>query len=159
MPVENLLSTVKSIYICPRAGQNMTEVAEVMSLKNLGLSGDRYALNKGFWQTVPKPREAVRDVSFINEDDVTSSGFTEAETRRNIVVKGKIDLVSLIGKKFSVGEVLFEGIEECTPCKRPSDLAGKPDFAKIFKNTGGLRARVLTDGIIQIGDAICEVEP
>ncbi len=145
---------IKMIFICPKAGEKMIQVTSAKTLKHLGLEGDRYASNVGFWQTLPKPRETIRDVSLINEADIHDSGFTEAETRRNIIVENKIDLTSLIGKKFLISNVLFEGSEECTPCKRPSELSGKPNFAKAFKNTGGLRARVLTDGIIKVGDLI-----
>ena len=132
----------------------MIQVFQVNALENLGFEGDRYAKKIGFWQTVPKPRETARDVTFINEADIRDSGFTEAETRRNIVIENKVDLLLLIGRKFLIGDVLFEGTEECTPCKRPSLLAGKPNFDNVFQNTGGLRARVLIGGTIKSGDLI-----
>lgn len=154
MSSQKILGQIKSIYICAAAGDPMLSVPKVRTQKDLGLEGDRYATKKGFWQNVSKPRECTRDVSIINAADIVNSGFSEAETRRNIVVEDRIDLLSLIGKRFFIGEVLFEGTEDCTPCKRPSELVGKPNFATVFKTTGGLRARVMTDGIIKIGDVI-----
>ncbi len=130
----------------------MQSVASARALKNQGLEGDRYAKSRGFWQMVSKPKQISRDVSLINHRDILKSNFNEAETRRNIIVLSKIELVQLIGQKFFIGEVLFRGIEECTPCKRPSELAGKPDFAIQFKNSGGLRAEVLSDGWIRQED-------
>ncbi len=132
----------------------MKKYKEVGTLKDKGLIGDRYCVGSGFWQTVSKQRKAIRDVSFIHVSDIEISGFSEDETRRNVIVAGKINLMTLIGKTFLVGEVLFYGAEECTPCKRPSDLSGKLGFAKAFEKTGGIRAQVLTDGLIKEGDLI-----
>lgn len=134
----------------------MTPVGSIKVVKNRGLVGDRYYHGSGFWQNLAKPRITIRDVSIIRAKDIVDSGFSEAETRRNIVVSTEASLLSLIGKTFLIGEVAFEGHEECTPCKRPSELSGKENFAKIFKNTGGIRAKVLTDGEICIGDSLCQ---
>lgn len=154
----NSIGHVHSIYIAASAGQVMTKVSQVDATVGKGLEGDRYGLKVGFWQTVSKAREKIRDVSFIRASDIENSGFTEAETRRNIVIQTEIDLVSLLGKHFYVGEVLFKGIEECTPCKRPSELSGKENFAQVFKNKGGLRAQVLKSGRICERDSIALVE-
>lgn len=135
----------------------MISVPHAKTLKGLGLDGDRYAIKVGFWQTVSKPRETVRDVSIINAADIENSGFSEAETRRNIVVITDINLVTLIGKNFAIGESHFLGTQECTPCRRPSELSDKPNFAQVFKQTGGLRAKVLTNGLIKVGDPIYEL--
>lgn len=147
-------SIVKSIYICEQAGQPMVSVSQVHALAGQGLEGDRYCEKIGFWQTVSRPKNNIREVTLINELDIHGSGFTEAETRRNIVVTGRSDLISLIGCTFRLGEVLLEGTEECTPCKRPSDLSGKPNFAMAFKTTGGIRARILSTGRIKVGDSL-----
>lgn len=145
----NSIGFVRSIYVATNAGEIMSRISEVEAIKGKGLQGDRYASKIGFWQTQPKPRETIRDVSFIKASDIENSGFTEAETRRNIIIQTDINLITLIDKHFFVGEVLFRGIEECTPCKRPSDLSGKENFAQAFKNKGGLRAQVLKSGRIR----------
>ena len=106
---------VSSIYVTAIAGEPMSKVSEVLATIGKGLEGDRYASKIGFWQTLPRARATIRDVSFVNAADIKNSGFSEAETRRNIVVQTEINLVTLIGKLFSVGEVLFKGVEECTP--------------------------------------------
>jgi MOSC domain-containing protein YiiM len=154
MNSDSTVGFVRSIYISAIAGDPMLKVPDVLAISMKGLEGDRYASQSGFWQTLPKPRETIRNVSFINASDVENSGFTEAETRRNIVVQTEINLVTLIDKHFYVGEVLFKGIEECTPCKRPSDLSTKIGFANVFKNKGGLRAQVLKSGRIRELDTI-----
>ena len=151
---KNSIGFVISIFVAPQAGEAMLKVIEVEAIAGKGLKGDRYASQVGFWQTLPNPRETVRDVSFINSFDIENSGFTETETRRNLVIQTEFDLVHLIDKHFYVGKVLFKGIEECTPCKRPSELSGKENFAQAFKNKGGLRAQVLKSGQIREMDYV-----
>lgn len=145
---------VKSIYKASNAGDQMQSLAEVQAIKGQGLAGDRYAMNTGFWQTLTKPRITVREVSFISASDIEGTAFSEAETRRNIVVLTDYKLVELIDQCFYVGDVLFKGIEDCTPCKRPSELSGKENFAIAFKNKGGLRAQVLNSGLIKVMDSL-----
>lgn len=152
--IKQAVGEVQSIYISKAAGFPMQKSTEIRTVKNKGLMGDRYCEGVGFWQSVSKPRNTIRDVSFIHAADIKKSGFLEEETRRNIVVTGEFELTMLVGKTFSVGEVQFYGSEECTPCKRPSDLSSKPGFAKAFETTGGIRAQVLTDGIIKVRDLI-----
>jgi len=144
--------TVSSIYLAPEGGHPMVRVNNVEARRDQGLVGDRYASRKGFWQNIAKPSSIVRDVSIINSRDIVNSGFLESETRRNIVVTGDFTLSELIGKTFYIGEVMFLGTDDCAPCRRPSDLCGKPGFAKIFADKGGLRARVLNDAVLRVSD-------
>lgn len=132
----------------------MQAQASIKAIAGLGLEGDRYAKKLGFWQNIPKPRPKIRDVSLIRLADIENTNFSAAETRRNLVIDTKFSLLDLIGKKFRLGDAEFLGIEDCTPCQRPSDLSGKSGFAQAFKNTGGLRAQVLQTGMIKIGDVL-----
>ena len=81
-------------------------------------------------------------------------GYIKTIYRRNIILETDVDLNSLIGVTFLMVNVVFQGHEECTPCKRPSDLSGKGDFAKVFKNSGGTRAKILSDGWLSVGDTL-----
>ena len=67
-------------------------------------------------------------------------------TRRNVIVRG-IDLNELIGGEFEVQGVRFRGTAECKPCYW-MDTAIGPGAEKFLKGRGGLRARILTDGIL-----------
>jgi MOSC domain-containing protein YiiM len=67
--------------------------------------------------------------------------------RRNIVVSG-VDLNSLIGQEFEVQGVRFLGTAECTPCYW-MDEAFHPGAENSLKGRGGLRAKVLTDGVLR----------
>ena len=71
--------------------------------------------------------------------------------RRNVVVSG-VDLTELIGADFQLQKVQFRGIAHCKPCSW-MDTAFAPGAEKFLAGRGGLRARILTDGRIDIGEA------
>jgi len=77
--------------------------------------------------------------------------------RRNVVIEG-VDLNSLIGKRFRLGGVLFEGVEECRPCYW-MDSAFGPGAEEAMRGRGGLRARILEDGTLQKGFQEMTVDP
>lgn len=67
--------------------------------------------------------------------------------RRNVIVQ-HADLNALIGQDFEVQGVTFRGTEECRPCYW-MDRAIAPGAEKFLKGRGGLRARILTNGILR----------
>lgn len=69
-------------------------------------------------------------------------------TRRNVITHNA-DLNALIGEKFSVQGIEFEGVAECKPCYW-MDLAIGPGAEKALQGRGGLRARILTSGLLRI---------
>lgn len=149
------------IFVSPDKGQPMQEVKKVKAIAGLDLEGDRYASGKGAWSN--SKREAIRHVSLISLEAIRLANtelevpFSEKETRRNIVTTCTTDeLNNLVGKRFRLGNVLMEGTELCDPCSRPSKLAKKEGFDKAFANRGGLRAAILSDGEISVGDEIRE---
>jgi MOSC domain-containing protein YiiM len=70
-------------------------------------------------------------------------------TRRNVVVAGA-DLNSLIGAEFEIQGVRFEGVEQCKPCHWMNSVLGH-GAEDWLQGRGGLRARILTDGVLQRG--------
>ena len=72
--------------------------------------------------------------------------------RRNVVTSG-VDLLELIGRDFEVQGVRLRGTEHCRPCywMDQAVAAGAEEFLK-QKNAGGLRARILSDGVIRTGN-------
>jgi MOSC domain-containing protein YiiM len=71
--------------------------------------------------------------------------------RRNVVVSG-IDLNDLIGEEFSIQDVRLRGTAHCRPCYW-LDQAIAPGAEKFLEGNGGLRAQILSDGAIAIGEA------
>jgi MOSC domain-containing protein YiiM len=71
--------------------------------------------------------------------------------RRNVIVSGA-DLNALIGQKFEVQGMTFEGICECTPCHW-MDQAFHAGAEAALKGRGGLRAKILTSGTLRTEQA------
>jgi MOSC domain-containing protein YiiM len=71
--------------------------------------------------------------------------------RRNVVVSG-VDLLSLIGCEFEIQGVKFRGTQHCAPCEW-MDVAFAPGAKEFLKENAGLRAKILTDGELHLGDA------
>jgi MOSC domain-containing protein YiiM len=73
------------------------------------------------------------------------------DLRRNVVVSG-VNLIELIGEEFSIQGVRFRGTAHCKPCywMNHAIASGAEEF---LQGNGGLRAQILTDGVIAVGDA------
>jgi MOSC domain-containing protein YiiM len=71
--------------------------------------------------------------------------------RRNVLLAG-LDLNTLVGRRFALQGVIFEGTEECRPCAWMDQAVGAG--AEVFlRGRGGLRGRILTDGTLRKGPA------
>ena len=69
--------------------------------------------------------------------------------RRNVITRG-VDLNTLIGQTFTIQDVTFQGTAECSPCHWMNQ-AFSPGAEAALKGQGGLRAKILTDGILRLG--------
>ena len=137
----------------PRGEHGVEDVEEAECVAGMGLRGDRYfghAENfKGQitffdWSVLDRIRNE------LNQRDLHPSAM-----RRNVLLKG-IDLNRLIGKRFEIKGVVFEGSEECAPCYW-MDVAVAPGAEDALKNKGGLRARILCDGDLRVGKAVLSI--
>lgn len=71
--------------------------------------------------------------------------------RRNVIVSG-VELLPLIGQDFELQGVQFRGTAHCAPCDW-MNTAFAPGTEEFLAGRGGLRARILSDGRLQTGDA------
>lgn len=74
------------------------------------------------------------------------------EHRRNVVTRG-IRLNGLVGVEFMIGEVRCRGKRLCEPCRVIQGHADRP-ILRALVHRGGLRADIITDGEIAVGDAM-----
>ncbi len=147
--------TVAAICIAKAATGLMTSVSEVRALAGKGLEGDRYCLGVGTYSDKPGSGRQVtlielEAVEALQRDHGVSLQPTAA--RRNIVTRG-VALNHLVGQRFRVGQVTFVGVRLCEPCAHLEGLT-RPGVLRGLVHRGGLRADVLTDGLIRVGDAV-----
>ncbi|MEY2529303.1 MAG: hypothetical protein QOJ05_1393 [Verrucomicrobiota bacterium] len=67
--------------------------------------------------------------------------------RRNVITRG-VDLNGFIDKQFEIQGIRFYGTGECKPCYW-MDRAIAPGAENFLTGRGGLRARILSDGILR----------
>jgi MOSC domain-containing protein YiiM len=133
----------------------MVHVEEVRAVAGKGLEGDRYFRAAGTYSAVPEPGRQVTLVEIEAIEAVERDYGIELaprETRRNVITRG-VRLNELIDREFRVGEALLRGIELCEPCTHMAQLAGK-NVVRGLVHRGGLRADIVADGLIRVGDPI-----
>ena len=161
--MENYPAKIRHIFISP--GHNYFgrpkdgpgvypthEVAQVEERAGLGLAGDRYfgvaahfnaQVTFVAWEVFAEVQRALA------RDDLSPTLM-----RRNIVVEG-IPLNQLLGQEFSMVDsagaaVRFRGASHCAPCAWMDAALGAGAW-QLLKGRGGLRARILTDGVLGCG--------
>lgn len=145
---------VEFMYIASAARGPLEAREQAVAIPGVGLEGDRYALKQG---TFFKPEPAC-ELTLIEAEAIEALRrdynieLAPGEARRNIVTRG-VGLNHLVGKEFRVGTVLVRGIRLCEPCEHLEKLSGK-QLIKGLRHRGGLRAQILTEGIIHVGDAV-----
>lgn len=171
---------IVGIFTAPKMGAPMESHQSIQAIAEVGLDGDRYALRMGAYsegRTGKQGRipDSDRQVSIIALHGIAEANamladkgiepFSPAETRRNLVVDNVSfeQMNNLVGQRFLVGDIEMEGVELCTPCTRPAIVNGRKqngkDFEEAFENKGGIRARVLNDGTIDIDSEVTFPEP
>ncbi len=113
-----------------------------------GLDGDHYGGSSGNRQVTLIQREHLDAVSNILGQDP----IDPALTRRNIVVSG-INLLAFSERRFRLGGALLEMTGLCHPCSRMEENLG-PGGYNAMRGHGGITARVIQGGIIEVGDEV-----
>ena len=148
------IGTVELIALAAEAEGPMRAVSEAEAIEGRGLLGDRYERGAG---TFSDPRGRGYDLTIVEAEaleELSLKGVDLApiEARRNLVVRG-IELDDLIGRRFRVGEVECFGQRRCEPCSHLQRLT-QPGVLRGLVHRGGLRADILSDGMIRTGDSI-----
>ena len=77
----------------------------------------------------------------------------EDQTRRNLVTEG-VALNHLVGRTFRVGSVRMLGVRLAEPCVYLEQLTGLVGVRAALVHRGGLRAEILDDGELLVGDTV-----
>ena len=148
---------VEAIFVTGKGSATMERVEEVRTIEGCGIEGDRYCEGTGFWTRYGD----VCEVTLIESEDLDhiqselGISIKNGEHRRNIITSG-IRLGDLRRKRFRIGEAVLEYDRPRPPCKHVQDLS-EPGMTRALKGRGGICARVVEAGRIQVRDVI-EVE-
>jgi hypothetical protein len=140
---------VEEILVSPVAGQLPWSVERARAIAGVGLEGDRYFAGAGTWSDYPV--QTGIDLTLIEAEVLDAVGLAGAEARRNLVTRG-IRLNELVGRRFRIGEIACYGDRLCEPCSHLARLTSVSIDALLHR--GGLRANILSDGEIIVGDRI-----
>jgi MOSC domain-containing protein YiiM len=138
---------VEHLHLAQAAGAPMARVAEAEAVAGAGLRGDRYADGAGYWRDA----RVSRDLTLV-EGEVADEVGVPGELRRNVTTRD-VRLNDLVGRTFWVGDVLCRGTELCEPCRHLEELTGKR-LLRDLVHRGGLRARILSGGVLRVEDPI-----
>lgn len=151
-----LMSRVIEILVASSPSSPMENRESVRAMPGSGLEGDRYFNGVGTFS--PTPHKPDYEVTLIQKEHIESFQaafalpFTSKHARRNLVSEG-VDLNLLVGKDFNVGSVRLRGIRLCEPC----NYLAKSTFPAVLQglvHKGGLRAQILSEGVIRVGDPL-----
>ena len=139
------------IGVRPARDQSMLSLPYV-EIEEKGLTGDR---------TMRANARSVTLVQFEHLPVIASLSDRESiepsDLRRNLVVSG-INLLALRDKSFKVGSVVLEGTGICAPCSKMEKSLGHGAY-NAMRGHGGITARVITGGQIELGDSVEVLSP
>jgi MOSC domain-containing protein YiiM len=130
-------------------GQNPTIRKESVKLiSGKGIEGDRYSIRES---------DHRKQITFFDMDVAdkltvhAKKPISPDSVRRNVFVRG-LNLPDLVGKRFALQDIEFVGVDACPPCQW-MDVAVGPGTKELLEGSGGLRARILNDGVLSVGEA------
>jgi len=111
-----------------------------------GLEGDHGASDK-------------RAVTLVQEEHLAAIGsflgrgpVAPEDLRRNILVAG-INLLSLRDREVRIGNAVLHVTGPCAPCSRMEEALGPGGYGAV-RGHGGVTARVVSAGIVALGDEV-----
>ena len=154
-PLEQLLAgptmpgRLAWIGLRPSREVPMVTANSAVMIMGRGIKGDHYDTRQN----------GARQVTLIAFEDIAAiasflgkEGITPDLLRRNFVTQG-INLVALKSRRFRIGPTLLEWSGECAPCSRMETNLGPGGFNAV-RGHGGITARVIEGGEVQLGDAV-----
>lgn len=145
-------SRVVSIAIARESGASMTSISTAHLVPGKGIEGDRFYIlrNQGGIDNT------ACDVTFVEQEAIaalshtTNSDLWEIFARRNIVTHD-CALEQFVGRIFRIGDVQLQGLIPHKQCLS-EDTRQSTNCLLLIHAT--LRARILTEGTIAVGDSI-----
>jgi MOSC domain-containing protein YiiM len=147
---------IVGIFLASTASEPMASVEIARAVAGSGLEGDRYSFAKGTFSK--QPSHPDQELTLIELEAIEAVARDDGivldpgEPRRNLVTRG-VALNHLVGRRFSIGQVVALGIRLCEPCQHLAKVTQK-NILKPLTHRGGLRAQILVGGEVRIGDPV-----
>ena len=143
---------VEALVVRGHPRQPARRSVATQALAGIGLADDRLG-QRG------EAELSTRQVTLIQHEHLAViaalAGVAEVDVgalRRNLVVSG-INLIALKNARIHVGGALLEIVGPCQPCSRMEEAVGPGAYAAM-RGHGGMTARVIESGAIQVGDIV-----
>jgi hypothetical protein len=146
---------VERIVLRAEPGGLGRDVERARAVAGRGLEGDRYFSRAGtFW----RQDKSGQDLTLIEAEALEALQaehgieLDAGETGRNVVTRG-IGLNQLVDRRFLVGSIECIGRRLCDPCAT-LERRTAPGVLRGLAGRGGLRADIVDDGDIAVGDVV-----
>ena len=153
--MSNWQGKVTSLHLTERASQPMQSVEHLKLIAGVGIEGDRYSNEQGYYSDRPEPGRQITlfEIETLEALKRDHDVVLEAnEHRRNVTVTNT-PLNHLVGKRFKVGNCLLEATRLSTPCKHIEDVTGKT-ISRWLINRSGLNCIIVEGGEVRVGDEV-----
>ena len=144
------MAKVIEIVISKIFSGQMEAVSSVETIAGKGLINDRYFKNNNDKRKQITLIE-IENINYYNK--ISGTSISPKNFRRNIITEG-VELNSLLGLEFLVGNIRLKSHDLCRPCKSLQDTLKQKNTIKELLKKGGLRCEILSNGKIFIGDEI-----
>jgi MOSC domain-containing protein YiiM len=150
---------LEAIYLRPARGEPCRQVSTVQAIAGKGLEGDR-ASQKPLHNLLGSKRQ----ITLIQAEHLSvlssllNKPIDAITLRRNLVISG-INLLATKGlfkdqpMQLIIGEVILEITGPCEPCSKMEELLGQGGY-NAMRGHGGMTARVIQGGKLDVGDAL-----
>ena len=144
-----------SIHVAKTGSAPMESITNALVVAGRGIQGDRYHEGIGTYSNQPG---SGREVTLIESESLEALkrdygvDIAPAQARRNIVTRA-VALNHLVGREFIVGAARLRGTRLCDPCAHLESLSVRGVLRGLI-HRGGLRADVVSGGMIRVGDSV-----
>jgi hypothetical protein len=146
------VGTVAALLVAPDREAPLVRRDAVTAVAGRGLEDDRYAAGRGTFSG----RGRGYELTLVEGEVLDEIELPWDEARRNIVTRG-ISLNALVGRRFRVGAVECIGRRLAEPCSH-LERVSHPGLLRPLVHRGGLRADIVSGGVIRIADEIAPVD-
>ena len=147
------MGKIEAINISNVSEKNTFYVNQAYLEKGKGIVNDRYYGNF---------KEKKEQVTLISLEEINkfnrqiNRNIEPKDFRRNIIVSG-VDLNQLINKQIKINNITLKIHEICQPCKYLQDQLKIKNLVKMLVNKSGVRAEIITSGMLSVGDKIQKI--